>query len=92
MQSRYIKLNDGSQYVIDMAGVSDRILWLNFPDNADLKEIIDIFFNTELTKHMEAYFTDVEEAYAVFDGYTEVVAVQKTRDGISIALQLKEEE
>lgn len=92
MQARYIKLADGSTHAISMAGASDGILWLGLPEVAGVAEAVDIFSKPELTKHMEAYFVGVEERYAEFDNYTVLVIAQKTKDGINVALEQKEEE
>ena len=74
---RKIILNDGSEYAIYRCGASGGYLYIGFPENViDFKEIARVFTDEEITKHIVSTY-DFEGMEAVFDGYTELVSVNK---------------
>lgn len=86
---RKIILNDSSEYEIYRCGASGGYLYIGFPQNViDFKEILKKFTDEEITKHIISTY-DFDGMETVFDGYTELVSVNKDEYDNRILICLK---
>lgn len=84
---RKIRLNDGTEHEVDRCGADDGILSIRVTDNNDLLELVEEFGKPQNTARIEHWFDGTETDHVWFDGYTELITVQSTREGILLTLR-----
>lgn len=87
-----IVLSNGQEFEINRCGAADGVLWIGFPEGViDLKQAVDILTDIKATgKIISTYdFPGMETEY---DGYTELIHVQKEYDGGLLVALRKEQQ
>ena len=87
---RKIILTNGQEFEIIRCGASGGVLWIGFPDGVlDFAQAVKVLSNVKATGKIVSTY-DFDGMETVFEGYTELVHLQKEFDGtLLVALRQK---
>ncbi len=85
-----VKMNNEREFETNFCGASQGILWIRLMDDeTTVLEAATIFSNQEATKKIFVVY-NVETSTMTFEGYTELITVQKEMEGtVLVALRHK---
>ena len=86
---RKVVLSDGKEFEINMCGAADGILWIGFPEGVlDFAQAVTVLSDVKATGKIVSTY-DFDGMETVFEGYTELIHIQKEYDGgLLIALRM----
>lgn len=89
---RKIILSNGTEYEINRCGASDGVLWIGFPEGAlDFAQAVTVLSDVKATGKIVSTY-DFDGMETVFEGYTELIHIQKEYDGgLLIALRKEQQ-
>lgn len=84
---RKIILANNQEYEITRCGAADDVLWIGFPAGViNMAEAVRVFSDDRITRYITSTY-DFNGMDTYFDGYVELIQIQKETDGgIIIAL------
>lgn len=85
---RKIILANNKEYEINRCGAADGYLWIGFPDGVmDFAQAVTVLSDVKATGKIVSTY-DFDGMETVFEGYTELIHIQKEYDGgLLIALR-----